>query len=121
MFLNRCYENEAMMNNMGNMNSSNMADMGATSSAIYAGANYNTMSDMMMAGQGCCQNNVCPPVIECPQERVVCRELCYEVPHIIPINTKIINHHIYRHTYQPVYTSTMEDEVSNIYERNCGM
>lgn len=71
-----------------------------------------------MMGSGAC---VCPPIMECPQERVCHRQMCYEVPHIIPINTKVINHHVYRHTYQPMYTCTMEDEVSNIYDNNCNV
>ena len=41
--------------------------------------------------------------------------------HIIPVNTRIINHLVYRHTYQPMYTCTMEDEVSNVYDNSCGM
>jgi len=97
MLFNRCYENENVNTGM-NMNAG------------------------MMPMQGQCQNQgcMCPPVMECPQERVCHRELCYEVPHIIPVNTRIINHHIYRHTYQPMFTCTTEDEVSNVYENNCG-
>lgn len=56
------------------------------------------------------------PIYECPCERVVHREICHEVPHIVPINTKIINHHIYKHTYTPCYTCTEENEVCNITE-----
>ncbi len=98
MFLNRCYENE-------NVNMNNNMDM--NTGMMMQGGCYN---------QGC----TCPPVMECPQERVCHRQMCYEVPHIIPVNTKIINHHIYRHTYQPMYTCTMEDEVSNVYDNGCG-
>ncbi|MBR1413058.1 MAG: hypothetical protein IJ574_00105 [Bacilli bacterium] len=89
---------------------------------------YSSMSYMSMdngmgmnMGMNCCQPQcctVCPPVYECPQERVCHRYMCYEVPHIIPCNTKIINHHVYKHTYTPCYTSCSEDEVSNVYERN---
>lgn len=93
MFVNRCYENE----HTGMHNES-----------------------YVMSGMGGCCNNTCPPVMECPQERVCHREMCYEVPHIIPVNTRIINHHIYRHTYQPMYTCTMEDTVSNVYDNKCG-
>ena len=97
MFINRCYENEhtGMHNEAYDMNG--MTGMG-----------------------GCCNSNTCPPVMECPQERVCHRELCYEVPHIIPVNTRIVNHHVYRHTYQPMYTCTMEDTVSNVYDNKCG-
>lgn len=105
MFLNRCYEPEAT-NMDSSMNQANvMPQVGMPG----------------MAGMGCCPSNMCPPVMECPQERVCHRQMCYEVPHIIPVNTRIINHHIYRHTYQPVFTCTMEDEVSNVYDNHCGM
>lgn len=64
-------------------------------------------------------NMVCQPIEECPQERICHRYLCYEVPHIMPCNTRIINHHVYRHTYTPYYTTCEENVVSNIYDRNC--
>ena len=92
MFVNRCYENENM------------------------GANMNMP---MMEGNNC-GGCTCPPVMECPQERVCHRQMNYEVPHIIPINTRIVNHHVYRHTYQPMFTCTMEDEVCNVYDNRCG-
>jgi len=92
MFFNRCYDKD-YSNMDGNMN-----------------------IGMSNGGCGC----TCEPVMECPQERVCHRELCYEVPHIIPVNTRIVNHHVYRHTYQPVYTCTMEDTVSNVYDNKCG-
>ena len=63
---------------------------------------------------------MCPPIYECPRERCVHREIMHEVPHIIPINTRIINHHIYRHTYSPMYTSTNDDIVCNVCEKTCG-
>lgn len=59
-----------------------------------------------------------PPVQECPQERVCHREFVHNVPHIVPINTRIINHHVYRHTYTPCYTCCEENVVSNVYD-NC--
>jgi len=65
------------------------------------------------------QTMMCPPIQECPQERVCHRYMCYEVPHIMPCNTKIINHHVYRHTYTPYYTTCEENVVSNVYDRNC--
>lgn len=59
---------------------------------------------------------VCPTVMECPVERCIHREIIHEVPHVQPINTKIINHHIYKHTYRPCYTCTEENEVCNVNE-----
>lgn len=101
MFLNRCYENECVGTQVPNN----------------AGTSMSMNSCMAGDSFGGC---TCPPVMECPQERICHRQMCYEVPHIIPVNTKIINHHIYRHTYQPMYTCTMEDEVSNVYDNRCG-
>ena len=57
---------------------------------------------------------MCAPIYECPQERCVHRQIVHEVPHVQPINTRIINHHIYRHTYTPCYTCTEENEVCNV-------
>lgn len=57
------------------------------------------------------------PMVETPQERVVHRNFVHEVPHVCPINTRIINHHIYRHTYQPRYTCCEENVVTN---EQCG-
>ncbi len=65
------------------------------------------------------QNMMCPPIQECPQERICHRYMCYEIPHIIPCNTKIINHHIYKHTYTPCYTCTEENVCENIYNPKC--
>lgn len=60
-----------------------------------------------------------PPIYECPEERVCHREFVHEVPHICPINTRVINHHIYRHTYTPCYTCCEENEISNVYDGCC--
>lgn len=78
-------------------------------------ANMNTNTNMMynqpmMGGYG-------NPMVETPQERVVHRSFVHEVPHVCPINTRIINHHIYRHTYQPRYTCCEENVVTN---EQCG-
>lgn len=62
---------------------------------------------------------ICPPIYECPHETVCHRYICHEVPHIMPCNTRIINHHIYRHTYTPTYSCCEENEVQNVYERRC--
>ena len=75
-------------------------------------------------GTGCISKDItmqtmcCPNVCEMPRERVCHRYFCYEVPHIVPCNTRIINHHIYKHTYVPQYTCCEENECSNVYD-NC--
>ncbi len=82
-----------------------------------------TMSDMKMDG-GCCVNPCCPPVMcepvyECPEERVCHRYHNYEIPHITPCNTRIINHHVYRHTFRPCYSCCEENVVCNVYDNKC--
>lgn len=84
---------------------------------------YNEMSydDNMSMNNSCCmQNNqMMMPIEECPRERVCHRYICYEVPHIMPCNTRVINHHIYKHTYTPCYTTTEENVCENIYGPRC--
>lgn len=88
----RCYEKENIdMNQMGNYNDTQ--------------ANY--------------PNCACPPVYECPQERVCERYIVYEVPHVMPIHTKIVNHHIYKHSYTPCYTMSECDTCENVYDPCC--
>lgn len=86
--------------------------------------NSKTMMSQDMYGQGMCcpiapEPMMCPPIMECPQERCCHRYICHEVPHVIPCNTRIINHHVYRHTFTPSYTCCEENEYSNVYEPRC--
>ena len=55
----------------------------------------------------------------CPRERVVHRTYVHDVPHTCPIHTRIINHHVYRHTYRPVYTCSEENVCSNVQCGSC--
>ena len=66
----------------------------------------------------CCEQ-VCPSVCEMPREKVCHRYFCYNVPHIVPCNTRIINHHIFRHTYSPCYTCCEENDYCNVNEGCC--
>ena len=43
---------------------------------------------------------------------------CNSIPG--PVNTRIINHHIYKHTYSPCYTCTEENEICNVHDNCCG-
>ncbi len=87
----------------------------------YNGQNQDeTVKCCMDQGQAMPQSFMtCEPIQECPQERVCHRYICYEVPHIMPCNTRIINHHIYRHTYTPCFTQCEENVVSNVYDKKC--
>lgn len=100
----------------------NQQNIGGNEASMYSAASASYMG-------GCCPMNqmmnetmpgvVCPPVYECPRETVVNRYICHEVPHIMPCNTRIVNHHIYRHTYTPTYSCCEENEVQNVYENRC--
>ncbi|MDD2505231.1 MAG: hypothetical protein PHF21_03025 [Bacilli bacterium] len=60
----------------------------------------------------------CQPIIECPCERVINRQFNHCVPHIQPIHTRVINHHIYNHSYIPQYTCCEENQVIHVYDQN---
>ena len=72
---------------------------------------------------GCCNMPMMgcqtTPIYECPQERVCHRYINYEVPHIMPMNTKIITHHVYKHTFRPQYTCCEENVCENVFEPKC--
>ena len=96
MFNNRCYDND-----FTNMNQ-----------------NYDDKGAMM--------DNCCPkmdgcncPIYECPQERCFQREINHCVEHIVPINTRIINHHVYHHVYKPMYTCCEENVCSEVNDNKC--
>lgn len=61
----------------------------------------------------------CAPVMECPRVNCCHRVINYEIPHIIPCQTKVVNHHIYRHTYTPCFSYSEEDEASEVYDQKC--
>ena len=64
-------------------------------------------------------NQMQSPVMEPMQERVVHRTIMHEVPHVCPIRTKVINHHVFRHTYSPSYSCCSENTVSNVQCGSC--
>ena len=81
-------------------------------------ANMNDNMNYNMGGLGVpMMGNVMSPIVEPGRERVVNRTFVHEVPHVCPINTRIINNHIYRHTYQPRYTCCEENVVT---QQQCG-
>ena len=59
------------------------------------------------------------PTCEAPRERCIHRTFVHEVPHVCPIRTRIINHHVYRHTYRPEYSCCEENVVSNVQCGSC--
>lgn len=78
--------------------------------------NDNTNMNMNMMG-GFGGPTMGNPIIEPGRERIVNRTFLHEVPHVCPINTRIINNHVFRHTYQPRYTCCEENVVT---QQQCG-
>ena len=52
--------------------------------------------------------------------KCVYKDFYHEVKHCCPINTHIINRHIYNHTYTPMYTCTEENICINCDSGGCG-
>ena len=81
--------------------------------------NYN-MNDMnTMNSDTMVMGSVQGPIVEPGRERVVQRNIIHEVKHICPMNTKIINNHIFRHTYEPRYTCCEENTCTNVQCGSC--
>lgn len=69
-----------------------------------------------MDGQcGCAMD----PIVEAPIEKCVKRDIFHEVQHVCPVHTKVINNHIYRHTYVPQYSCSEENVVCNMDQGSC--
>lgn len=76
--------------------------------------------DMMnYNGQMPMQGDFSNPVSEPVQQKVIHKTIVHEVPHVCPIHTKIINHHIFKHTYRPEYSCSEENTVSNVQCGSC--
>ena len=108
MFQDRCYERDIdINNNFYAENMSNDIDMNYMGNNMDMNQNY--------------QADSCPqqPIVEPMQEKCVHRTIMHEVPHVCPIRTKVINHHVYRHTYRPEYSCCEENVVSNIDNGSC--
>lgn len=104
MFQDRCYERDVDINN--NFFADNMTN--------------NMDNDFNMNNQTDYQMNDNPtPIIEPMQEKCINRTIVHEVNHVCPIRTKIINHHVYRHTYRPEYSCCEENVVSNTFDGSC--
>lgn len=77
----------------------------------------NDVSNTNMMGQQ--TQMMSSPITEGMQEKCVHRTFVHDVPHVCPIHTRVINHHVYRHFYQPRYTCSEENTVSNIQCGSC--
>ena len=64
--------------------------------------------------QKCCED----PVYEAPIEKCIQKDYIHEIMHVCPIHTRVVNNHIYKHTYVPEYTCSEENICTN-YDDNC--
>ncbi|MDD4706322.1 MAG: hypothetical protein PHS24_03840 [Bacilli bacterium] len=60
----------------------------------------------------------CEPICEPPCENIVHHQINHHVRHIQPIHTRVINNHIYHHSYVPCYTCCEENICCNVYNPN---
>lgn len=82
-----------------------------------AGGDINTGASQMQAPM--MSGSMQSPIVEPMQERVVHRTIMHEVPHVCPQRTKIINHHVFRHTYRPCFSCCEENTCTNIQCGSC--
>ena len=73
--------------------------------------NYNNNNCCEVISTECCPAD---PVYERPVENCVQKDYIHEVVHICPVHTRIVNNHIYKHSYMPEYTCSEENICTNI-------
>ena len=104
--------NNFMANTIDNDMTSNIY---GNNNTVEQEVNMNVNSGSMPMQGGCMQS----PIVEPMQEREVHRTFVHEVPHVCPLRTKVINHHVYKHTYRPDYSCCEENVVSNMQCGSC--
>ena len=102
----------------------NMPNFGFDSSVVgnnnIVDNDMNVDINMMNYGsQNTTQMSMASPISEAVQEKQIHRTIVHEVPHVCPIHTRIINHHVYKHTYRPEYSCSEENTVSNVQCGSC--
>ena len=109
MFTNRCYDRD-------DINNTFVADnMDVDMNIDYINNSNNMPMNPGMEINGGTQ----APIIEPMQQRVINRTIVHEVPHVCPLQTKIVNHHIFKHTYQPSYSCCEENVCSEVQCGSC--
>ena len=109
---NRCYDRDNDINNTF------VADNMDVDMNIDYMNNNMTMPMNMDPGMQI-PGGVSQPIIEPMQQRVINRTIIHEVPHVCPLQTKIVNHHVFKHTYQPSYSCCEENVCSEIQCGSC--
>ena len=110
---NRCYDRDNDINNTF------VADNMDVDMNIDYMNNTNMQMPMQMDPGMQMNGGISQPIIEPMQQRIVNRTIIHEVPHICPLQTKIVNHHVFKHTYQPSYSCCEENVCSEIQCGSC--
>lgn len=77
---------------------------------------YGVMQNTNMNFGGVMQGITCPVIYECPRISYVNRTICHTVPHIVPCETRVINRHVYHHTYTPSYKMSECNTKEDVYD-----
>lgn len=107
MFRNSCYDRQNQMNNEFNAENMNVD--------IDVEMNNNNMMGNTMTAPATTQG----PIMEPMRERQVHRTIMHDVQHVCPIRTRVINHHVFRHTYRPAFSCCEENVCSEIQCGSC--
>ena len=107
------FRRDQMLYNEANMQTEINGNNNTVENDMNIDINMNGAAPMQMQMQnaGGCTEGV--------RERCVHRTFIHEVPHVCPIHTRVINHHVYRHTYRPAYSCSEENVVSNVQCGSC--
>lgn len=110
------FRNEDMLARQNEMNATFIGN----NNTIENEMNMNVGAPMMEGnamefGGGCCQRPITGPV----QQRCIHKTIVHEVPHVCPIHTRVINHHVYKHTYRPAYSCSQENTCTNVQCGSC--
>jgi len=85
--------------------------------------NINMFDPNQMSSQMMMPNNqigtMMSPIIEPMRERVIQRTIVHEVPNVCPTRTRIINNHVFKHTFRQTHSCCSEDKVTNIQCGSC--
>ena len=111
MFRNCCDDRQNTVNN--EFNAENMAV------DLDIDINNNQMAPAMNMANNTMMGGMARPIIEPMQERVVNRTFVHQVPHVCPMRTRVINHHVFKHTYQPSYSCCEENVCSEVQCGSC--
>lgn len=108
------FRHDQMLYNEANMQTEINGNNNTVENDMNIDINMNGGTSQQNVMGGCQQ-----PINEGVRERCVHRTFVHEVPHVCPIHTRVVNHHVYRHTYRPAYTCSEENVVSNVQCGSC--